>query len=323
MVLSIASRRFLFVFVFALFSSFRFSAVRASGASPSVCARSFVELCSASPSSSVARICSRNFGASPSVCARSFVALCLASPSSSVALICSRSLGAYPFVFASIERLSAFFSSAVALLRSRKSVVRSAVARSPASSCVASNSFRRPRNLGARLFVFFPFYGNHRPTSVSPFYPIFCPSAMAVVRSSFGGAASKAFQRIADIHDSPTPYRAEFHAKIDLLSDLKAKGSTKYFHGFLADETGRIRFVSFYPAKRERFVEYTKTGEAVCFRNVLIKRNKFGNEMEAEIQESSGLAKSPQKISVSTHLGQVPETPVPATLDEVGRFLPG
>ena len=167
---------------------------------------------------------------------------------------------------------------------------------------------------------------------------------MAVVRSSFGGAASKAFQRIADIHDSPTrkfalfsqialmvnfyycrsaAYRAEFHAKIDLLSELKAKGLTKYFHGFLADETGRIRFVSFYPAKRERFVEYTKTGEAVCFRNVLIKRNKFGNEMEAEIQESSGLAKSPQKISVSTHLGQVPETPVPATLDEVGRFLPG
>ena len=164
------------------------------------------------------------------------------------------------------------------------------------------------------------------------------------MRSSFGGAASKAFQRIADIHDSPTrkfalfsqmalmvnfcycrsaAYRAEFHAKIDLFSELKAKGSTKYFHGFLADETGRIRFVSFYPAKRERFVEYTKTGEAVCFRNVLIKRNKFGNEMEAEIQESSGLAKSPQKNSVSTHLEQVPETPVPATLAEVGRFLPG
>ena len=158
-------------------------------------------------------------------------------------------------------------------------------------------------------------YGDHRPTSVSPFYPIFRPSAMAVVRSSLGGAASKTFQRIADIHDSRkfrlfshvasrvnfsychfVAYRAEFHAKIDLLSELKAKGSTKYFNGFLADETARIRFVSFYPAKRERFVEYAKIGEVVCFRNVLIKRNKFGNEMEAEILESSDLPNRRKKF---------------------------
>ncbi|XP_065835138.1 uncharacterized protein [Oscarella lobularis] len=146
---------------------------------------------------------------------------------------------------------------------------------------------------------------------------------MAVFRSSFGGAAAKTFERIADIHDSPTPYRAEFHAKIDLLSEMKSKGSTKYFHGFLADETGRIRFVSFYPAKRDKFAEYARAGEAICFRNVIVKRSKIGSDMEVEIQDNSGLGKSPQKIAVATHVDHNPEVPVRATLNEIGRFLPG
>ena len=52
---------------------------------------------------------------------------------------------------------------------------------------------------------------------------------------------------------------------------VNSYNTQKYFHGFLSHETGMIRFVSFYCAKRDTFAEEASAGEAVCLRNVIVK----------------------------------------------------
>ena len=48
-----------------------------------------------------------------------------------------------------------------------------------------------------------------------------------------------------------------------------------------------------------------------------MKRYKIRSDKEVEIQDNSGL------IAIATHVDHNQEVPVRATLNEIGRFLPG
>ena len=107
-----------------------------------------------------------------------------------------------------------------------------------------------------------------------------------------------------------------------MLSDVKLTGATRYFHGYLADETGKIRFVCFNPSKKAKFDEFARTQEAVSFVNALIKRSKFGSGVEVHVSDNS-LAKSPQKINVTTHLDARPDCPKKLHLKDLASQVPG
>ena len=108
-----------------------------------------------------------------------------------------------------------------------------------------------------------------------------------------------------------------------MLSDVKLTGATRYFHGYLADETGKIRFVCFNPSKKAKFDEFARTQEAVSFVNALIKRSKFGRGVEVHVSDNSSLAKSPQKINVTTHLDARPDCPKKLHLKDLASQVPG
>ena len=107
-----------------------------------------------------------------------------------------------------------------------------------------------------------------------------------------------------------------------MLSPVQVRGSTRYFDGWLADESARIRFVCFVPSKHAIFEEFARRGEAVSFSDVTIQKNKIGNAMEVLIQKSTPVLRSPQKIDVQTHLDAQPRVPRQIVLADIVRQVP-
>ncbi|XP_065835457.1 uncharacterized protein [Oscarella lobularis] len=134
---------------------------------------------------------------------------------------------------------------------------------------------------------------------------------------------SVTFDRIADVYYSIIKYRANFHAKIDILSDIKHKAHLRWFDGWFADESGRIRFVCFSANKHALFQNYARADAPLFFRNILIQRRQNGSSMEVVVSNENTSMKSPKKIRVSSHLEANPDEPRRIKLHEVPDQIPG
>ena len=104
-----------------------------------------------------------------------------------------------------------------------------------------------------------------------------------------------------------TDYRANFHAVVDTLSDVKQPANTgqsrvsAYFDGYVIDGTARIRFVCFNPQKHETIASLAQNGKALAFGNVLMKKNRVTMEMEAHLQDNTSFMRSPKKMNLPNH----------------------
>ena len=125
-----------------------------------------------------------------------------------------------------------------------------------------------------------------------------------------------------------TDYRANFHAVVDTLSDVKQPANTgqsrvsSYFDGYVIDGTARIRFVCFNPQKHETIASLAQNGEALAFGNVLMKKNRVTMEMEAHLQDNTSFMRSPKKMNLPNNLHANTSVPKKISIAGVDKEAP-
>ncbi|XP_065830668.1 uncharacterized protein [Oscarella lobularis] len=136
------------------------------------------------------------------------------------------------------------------------------------------------------------------------------------------------YERLSDVAYSPLNYRANFHAVVDTLSDVKQPANagqsrvSSYFDGYVIDGTARIRFVCFNPQKHQTIASLARSGEALAFGNVLMKKNKATNAMEAHLQDNTSFMRSPKKIDLPNHLDANTSVPKKISIADVDKQAP-
>ena len=83
-----------------------------------------------------------------------------------------------------------------------------------------------------------------------------------------------------------------------------------------------MRFVCFNAQKRASIAQLAQAGEAVAFANVLMKKNRSTNAVEAQIQDNTTVAKSPKKIDLPNHVHSKTNVPKQITISQLTDEAP-